>query len=316
MVAIAVACAALPGCGATSTADRVIVRVGRHSIVLAAIDHQLAVLAPGRSSQSIRRDPALKRRALESLIASRWVIGEAVDRGVAPAAQAIERRLAAKEASAFPGGDAELSAFLKASGQSMSDLRRTAEIDLARAALRSIALKGVRYPGKAEVESYYRTHRRRYALPPRRQIWITNRKSAAAIERLKRKVARARSFAPFSQPETVPQTPRALAARGAVGRAIFATRPNVLVGPLKHRVDYYAFEVKRVLPATHTPLAHLEASIQRRLDTEARRRALATFLARWRAKWRAKTDCRSAYVVPGCRQYGGPVEDQSLFELR
>lgn len=295
------------GCGGSGS-GQAIARVGASAITRSALDHEIVVLAAGRTAAGTGQSGAAARRqALEALILSRWVMEEAASRRLEPVAQAIHRRVQRREASSFPGGDAEVRAFLQAAGQTRVDLEHEAAMEIAVEALRSAALRAAPAVTEAQARRFYLAHRQRYAVPLRREIRIANRKTPQAAEGIRREVAAGRAFAALSRPEMVvlPWRPGETYARPTLDRAIARGRLHALLGPVKQRVDYFMFEVRRVLPATFESFAHVRPQIVQELADEARRRALAAFVEAWTSRWRARTDCRPGYVVQGCRQYPG-----------
>ncbi|HLM85436.1 MAG TPA: peptidylprolyl isomerase [Solirubrobacteraceae bacterium] len=300
-------------CGST-VADDAVAQVGGATITGGALRHRVAVLAAGHSVDTAgRRGRELTERALESLIGSQWVIGEAADRGVGPSAKEVRRYIQSKDVSSFSGGAAELSRFLKVAGETIADLELEARTELAAAKLRSLVLASTPAVSEAQVLGYYRTHKRQYAVPARREIQITSRKTAREANRLMREVAAGRRFTDFSLRET-----RMLEGRhdAVLDGAIFAAKPGVLVGPVKPTVDYFVFEVTRALPASERTFAQVRGSIYHQLTEAARRRALTDFIANWRARWRARTDCRPGYVVQKCRQHAGPAAPEDPLDFR
>jgi foldase protein PrsA len=290
----------------------VVVRVGQAAIAGATVEHWLSVMAGGRvvGNPLSRRDRTLRRQALMSLISSEWLIGEAAEEGLRSSAQEIAHRLEERKNASSPNGEAEFHEYLKQTGQTVSDLMFEARAELASAKLRQ-ALAG-REPKvtQAQVAAYYSRHRQRFAIPERREVEITNRKSEAEADKIKLEVASGRSFASLAQRESSERSPNIdNPSRGSdarLERAIFSARPNVLTGPVKQHVDYYLFEVKRIAAGSERPLAQVEGSIVEQLTVERQRRALAAFVETWRTKWTARTSCRGGYVVEGCEQYRGP----------
>jgi hypothetical protein len=268
----------------------------------------MAVLTVGRPvDPSTQHYRALEGQALQDLIALYWVIGEAAARGVAPSDREVLQRLRQKEAYSFPAGVQELRAFLTAAGQTVADLEYEARTELASAKLTAIALKAVSGATPTEAIKYYRAHAQQYAIPLRRDVLITNRKSAAEASRLKAEAQGQKGFAPSAQRETVelPSSPHGHYGRHILDRAIAMATPGRLSGPVKERVDYFIFVVTRVLPPAHRTFSEVEGSIESQLTGEARHRALASFVAAFRRKWRASTSCLSGYVVQKCRHYAG-----------
>jgi foldase protein PrsA len=294
----------LGACGATSQ-DSPAVQVGGTAIAPATVDHWASVMAAG--SPSARQARALRERALELLLSARWAIGEAASRGVAASGAEVRRRVAQRNKSSFPGGAAELHGFLKATGMTIEDQELEAKAELASSKLRQLILNSVPQVSDAEIAAYYERHNERFAVPERRTLLNTNRKSAAGAEQVKREVAAGKSFATLAFPETVQlsHTLRAFRPKSHLEVVMLEAKPHVLVGPVRRRVDYFVFEVVKIVPAGHLTLAHARATISRDLIDARRRAALTKAVHAWRTAWVARTDCRRGYVVQKCRQYKG-----------
>jgi hypothetical protein len=280
---------------------------------MSTVDHWTSIMAGGRAaSASSSRRQALKEQALSFLIGSRWVIGEAAAQGLTMSDQEIARQVAQKESASFPGGKAELREYLHATGQRVADIVFEAKVELGSAKIRQLLTKNEPDITFAEVARYYTRNRQRFAIPRRREIEITNRKGAAEAAAIRSEVASGRSFARVSRREWVEwaSEPRSGATRGtrkqgALEKAIFSARPDVLTGPVKQGVDYFLFEVKQITGGSYEPLSQVRSAIFTRLTTERQRRAIARFIRAWRRTWIAETDCRAGYVVQKCRQYKG-----------
>jgi foldase protein PrsA len=316
-LAVLLAASCLGGCR-SSPAD-VVVRVGNAGITRSSLEHWISVMAVGRKINST--DPryrTLEQQALQFLVSSRRLIGEAARQGLGVSEREVKQRADAREAAAFSGGQAEFAAFLKASGQTLADVDLEARSELASEKLRRTIVSGIRAVTQAQAAGYYKQHLQEFLIPEVREVRISNRKTAAAALALKREVAAGTSFAARSQRETLQRSSGGVPGEGhPLTRAIYAARPNVLSGPVKERVDYYyVFEVKRALPATRRTFAEVRQAIIRRLTAQRRRRALANFASAIRARWAAKTSCRPGYVVPGCRQYEGPAVAEDQLEVK
>lgn len=310
-LAILAAGAASAGCGGGAP---LAVRIDGRGISRAAVERWATVLGGGR-----RADPhgaagrALRRRALEYLITSEWLIHEAADRGRSASARAIQRRVASTDG-AYPGGNAELNQFLASTGETTADLRHEAAAQLAAAQLRHSALAQASAVTAQDVRRYYSTHERLYEIPERRSVRITNRKSAKAADAVLREVRTGARFAAKAELEVKYMT--ADSGYPALDRAIAAARPHALTGPVKGRVDYYVFELLRVIPARVRTLREMEGPIRSHLTAERRTRALASFIAAWWSRWRARTMCSAGFVVQQCRNYRGPRTPEAASALQ
>jgi foldase protein PrsA len=301
-------------CG-TASPDSPAVQVGSTTIAPATVDHWASVMAAG--SPSARQARALRERALGLLISAQWAIGEASRRGVPVSGAEVRRRVAQRQKSSFPGGAAELHGFLKATGMTIADQELEAKAELASSKLQRVIQDSVPEVTAAEIAAYYERHSERFAVPESRTLLNTNRKSAAAAEQVKREVAGGKSFATLALPETVQlsHTLRAFRPKSHLEVVMLEAKPHVLIGPVRRRVDYFVFEVEKIVPAGHLTLAQAGATIRGDLMGARRRQALAKAVHAWRTAWAARTDCRRGYVVQKCRQYEGAIspEDQLAF---
>ena len=308
--------ASLAACG-SSSGERVVVRIAGVPITAATVDHWTSVVGGGSSETA--HLPALRRQALALLISAQWEIGEAARKGVPIADAQMRRRVAQKQKSLFPGGVAELRDFLEATGQTAADLQHEAKAELAAQRLHDVTVERVSAASRAEIVAYYKRHRERFTIPERRELMNTNRKSAAAALQAKREVAAGKSFASLAFfPETVSlsRTLRAFRPRSHLEVVMLNAPRHVLIGPVRRRVDYFIFEVEKIIPGRHLSLGEVQAKIKRTLMNAGRHKALVDAVARWRTVWTAKTDCSRGYVVQKCRQYSGARAPEDRLRFR
>ena len=304
------AVAGLLACGAAGR-DGIVARVGEATITSGAVDHWMTALAEGRPPSSATARKALREQALDFLISSDWLLGQATAEGLKPSETQVQRQLALQRSASFPGGQPEMNEFLKATGRSHADLVLQARAELAAAKLRQAAASRQQPVTEGEVARFYARHRELFTIPERRTIQFTNRKRAATALALKREIlAGRRRFSSLAVWMTLPLTPLSYSPKlgrdSTLARAVHSARPNVLLGPVVvNDVDHYIFEVKSITPARVRPLSQVRGSIVRRLAAESQRRALAAFVEAWRRRWTALTTCSPGYVVQKCRQYSG-----------
>jgi foldase protein PrsA len=311
-VAFAITAAGAIAACAGSGHDKVVARVDQVPITSQTVQHWMVAMAGGRLPQRPSERRKLRQEALDFLITSQWLLGEASTESIGLTQREVERRFAQQRDIAFPGGSQEMRAFLKASGESVSDMLFQARAELAASKLRTAASGPKPSPTHAEIAKYYQRHRSSFEIPERRTVEIINRKSEAAALALKRKVAAGRSFTHFvEQRGPIPLSPESYSpSRGSDAifpRAVHLAPLNRVMGPvLVHKVDHYLFRVTDVVRAREQPLAQVEGAIRRQLAADQLRRTLAAFVAAWRTRWIAQTTCSAGYVVQKCRQYRGP----------
>jgi hypothetical protein len=283
------------GC-AGSSSNRVVATVGRHPITAAVLAQWPSALSVVPLAQMpVGRRTALERQALSFLIVSYWAIGQAERLGIDPSASEVAQQAARSGGAAPPDG------------------RLRAMAELALAGIRRVALGDEPPVMPADVADYYAHNLRRFATPERREALITNRKHAAEVGALRREIARGTSFATESQPITIERLHGVRP--NTLERAIYAAPLHVLIGPVKQRVDYYLFEVKRIEPASVRALAEVSGAISSQLESDAHRRALTKFARAWSRTWTARTDCSPGYVVAQCRQYRGRRPSEAALSL-
>jgi hypothetical protein len=307
------------GSGSDRAPSVAAVRVGHVAIATPTVDHWVSVLAAGRSpSPGTPRYRTLRSRAVTFLIASQWLIGEATDRGVAVSDREVKRGFREREIASFPGGSSELRDFVHATGETVADIEFEVKARLALARLRRLVASSAPPVTSAQVAKYYTHYRRRFEVPEQREVWITNTKTSAAAHDVKRRAAADKSFASVAQPENfgIAHDAETQRRRGPLQEAIASARLNELSGPVHDRVDYFVFEVKKIVPAHHKPLSRVASVIAKQLTRERRRKALAAFNVSWATKWTALTDCRRGYIVAPCRQYQGPKKLELGFGVR
>lgn len=322
--------ACLVACGAGGARDSVVVRVGRSAITSGTLADWMSAMAPEhvvpdppRFTACIARQRALtlqpitaeleaecrqqyqtlRQQALDFLISSAWLIGEAADQGLAVSDQEVQRRLEEE------GGP---------DGESVADVKVKIMAELAAARLRQTLKRTEPKITPALIARYYAQHIEDFERRERRYFDIVERlPSSAAARGVMREVAMGRSLSTMALHEWLDRKNIAdvLPLKKAIVRAIFAAKPHVLIGPTPLNERYAVFEVTRVIPAVVRPLAQVRNAIEKQLADEQERGVLAGFIRTWRAKWIARTDCRPGYVVQKCRQGGGAraLEDPYTF---
>jgi hypothetical protein len=295
----------LGGCGGQSH-GKLAVRVGATALTTTAVEHWVSVLAGGRASAHQKQ--TLSLRALQVLISDAWLIEGAKQHGAAITTAAIRGQMASRRSAEFTGGEAEANEFLKATGQDTAGLELEARAELAAAALRHSVLAAVPRVTNAQIRSYYSSHIPQFVVPERREMQITNRKSAAAAESVRREVEAGRSFDSLSLPESmqISRTNKQYEPASHLEEVEAGAKQHTLIGPVRRRVDYFILEVVQIIPARQLTLGEARNSIEQKLQHERSTRALAAAVAAWRTEWTAKTDCSPGYVVQKCAHYTGP----------
>jgi foldase protein PrsA len=313
---IAIAAAALlmvggvAGCGG-STPSAVVVRVGDALIDRAAVDHWARAITRGSSagvsSTGVRFTP--REQALDFLISSDWLIGEAAEQRLAVSDRAIEHALEERIGSS-PSGNADFQKELSFTGQTVSDVRLEAKTALAAAMLRETLSKRVPKVTRSAVADFYRRQRLLFRRDRRVVDLIEGIESPDAAIALGREIGAGSRFTTRAVRETVPRPPLIEAERREnrkLVRAIFATRLGKIGDPVSYDTRWVLLVVRAEIPGSTKRFAEVETEIARYLSERRRHAIIAKFLEAYRAEWTARTSCRAGFVVQKCSQYRGPA---------
>jgi parvulin-like peptidyl-prolyl isomerase len=295
--------------GGGSDATQVVVSVGSRRITVGMVAHMMRVrghIHAGLASVGLRS------AALDELITAEWLLGEAATLGIAPTVNAVNAQLAREQETSFPTQQ-QFAAYLKASGQTLVDLRRLVASRLAEESLRTYIAKNTPGVTAGAVGEFYARHRKMFHMPEHRDIQAIRTWTKSQILAAKHEIEHGESFGKVAERISIdrPSNEHGGATKGIVpgqeergfDQAIFSSRPHVLVGPLHLRKRYYIFEVTRIEPGHQEPLTHVRSKIERLLPQRSRVDALSSFIASWRIAWRAKTHCDVRYLTQKCANF-------------
>jgi PPIC-type PPIASE domain len=298
-------CAALAGCGATSSPS--VVRIGHAAIGKLSVEHWTALIAGGAivGGPSSDSHGSPRQQALALLISVSWLSGEAKRSGSSLARRRLSE-LADEQREFAASGETLADLELEAAARwGAALLKRQLEDAAERRARAAVTQSAVATAYHAQIASYRRRERRRYDL-------IESISTKAEGVKLARRLGAGRRFAVRASKELPfrPSSYRDLQGQAVVYRAVFSARVGVLIGPLPLKGRWALFVLRKIEPARVQSLAEVHPAIERRLLVDAKQRAMAQLIADYRRRWRAQTDCRPRYVVQKCRQYAGKEQPE------
>ena len=305
-LAAAVLLLAAGGCGSGG----VVARVGGAEIHQPDVAHWARAIEHGSTLGGVpaQLDDGPRKRALEFLISSRWLIRQAAALGVSPSKVAVEHVLSERRVA---NGTDEFAKTLSETGQTVDDVRLEIATELAGAAIdRKLAARAANVPS-AEVDKYYERNRKQFAIPETRVVDLIEQMSSSAAARAT--LARVGGGPRFTRAGRREALQRGrIATAGLLGKAafvhaIFTARVGVVSPPMSLDHGWSVFVVRRIVPPVPVPLADVRGEIVKRLLTERLRGLRGEFLSGYQAHWRARTSCARGYVVPECRQFRGPL---------
>jgi hypothetical protein len=287
----------LAACGGSSERETV-ASVGAVAISQAQLSHWAAI----SKHASHRSAAAARAHALNYLLVSAWIRGEARRRGVAVSAGAVENNLNVQSGTTV-GGRQAFEAALSASRETRADAKSRIETELLyRGIERQVTARA--QVSRAAMVAYYRRHRRRFLIPERR-FFLSD--SQTDIHRIARDHARILAGGPFPK-QTLHE---ALSKneindggsrRRKIHRAIFAAPVGKLIGPFHNEpIEFYTLvEVTRILPARYETFMRAKGQIEHELKVAAEQKALQGFRDTWQMRWGMLTHCRQSEAAPAC----------------
>jgi hypothetical protein len=316
-VGVLLAAMGAAGC-ASKRSNPVVVRVGSVAIDKATVDHWTRAIELGSTVEGALgwMGSTPRKKALEFLISADWAIGAAAERGLEVTSGAIARGVEGRIAAA-PHGRAEFEEEISATGQTLADVEFEVKAALAASALRRSPMQRSAPVTPAQVAAYYKRHLQSFRIPERRLVdlieYIDGYARAVALGK---RLGAGERFAKRGMRELVArQTPYEDAHRenGRMVRAIFATPPGRIGGPVIFHGKWVLLVVRRLVPGRIKPFESVRAVIAEGLSAGRQRRALTSFLDAYQHEWRAKTYCDADYIVQRCSEYRGrPVPADAL----
>jgi foldase protein PrsA len=282
-------------------------------------------------SQCASRYAALKRQALEFLISTQWIVGEADELGVtlSPAELRQQVHLFESHQASTPQ---EFSEFLNRTGETAPDVILQAKVAGLTPKLPQKVERDSGPVPHAQVLNYYRDNPQRFRVPEKRDIKIVRLVSETAAQRTEREIQTGTTFATIARRLALAEreiqlgrvhatqveeasyaqpidthaglllglTPGFFSEK-TINDAIFTAPLDVLRGPVRISLGYYIFEVKKIRSAHLRPFSQVQGEIAQELTARRRQQALRIYRDQFRSRWIARTDCRAGYVVASCR---------------
>jgi hypothetical protein len=309
--------AALTGCGtasvgSSSSSGELVARIGGTAIDRGEVDHWARAIERGSSVGTAlgKISGAPREKALEFLISSGWILGEAQERGLSISSGAVERGLREKIAAA-PNGRSEFEEEIAWTRQKLADVKLEVRSVLAAAKLRDAAAERAPAATGAEVMSYYAHHRQSFYLPERRVVYLLE-----GIRGYTHALALASKVRPgtrLSRPwfrEIVSKTP-GTGDREKLVHMIYATAQGRVTRPAMFNGGWVLAVARKLIPAGIQPLTLVRGEVSKAVAAQHRERALRRFADAFARKWSARTSCSPAYVIQKCAQYRGTLTQEN-----
>jgi foldase protein PrsA len=273
--------------------------------------------------QGIQKVPApddpqyatIRDTAMSNLITSRWIAGEAEDRGISVSDTEIESYIKQQF-----GGQFEQAA--KQAGFTQDEAREQVSLILLGQELQK-AVVGTGQPSVPQdlVQRFYDANKAQFTQPETRDVREIVNKDQAKVEQAKALLEKDNSPASWKKVAAKFSTDKATKSNGGLRKAvaqgqsepaldeqIFSAPTGVLVGPFKGQAGYYLIEVEKVTPESVTPLAEIESQIKQQLAQGLQQEVASRAQQTITDKWTDRTFCATGYVVQQCSNFTAPQQ--------
>ena len=261
----------------------------------------------------------LKDTAIANLLTSRWIAGEAEDRGITASDTDIDTWI--KE---NIGGPSQFQQAAKQAGFTEDEAREQARIIVLSQELQKEVIPS-KPPSVSEelVRDFYEANKSQFTQPETRDVREIVNKDKAKVEQAKAILEKDDSDASWKKVAAKYSTDKATKSNGglregvaqgqsepALDEQIFAdtTTTGELAGPFEGQAGWYLIEVEKVTPETVTPLDKLAEQIKQQLAQGEQQQVAATAQKSITDKWTSRTFCASGYVVQQCSNYMAPAQ--------
>jgi parvulin-like peptidyl-prolyl isomerase len=254
----------------------------------------------------------LRDAAVSDLLTTRWVRGEAQERGITVS-------------------DSEVSTYIAKNFGKPAQFKKLAEqasftVAQARARVKDVILPSQEIQKQvlpqnpsipdSTVSAFYQANKVQFSVAESRDVRQILNKDEAKVQQAKALLEKDDSPANWKKvaakysTDTATKDSGGLRSGVAKGQSdpvledqIFSASQGQLVGPFKAQAGFYVIEVEKITPAQTTPLSKASAQIKQQLVQGKQQELAQNFQQDFLAKWTARTFCADGYVVDRCANF-------------
>jgi parvulin-like peptidyl-prolyl isomerase len=266
----------------------------------------------------------LRTGAMNDLLDSVWIQGEAADMGVTTTPNEIDSLLKQTISQNFKT-QAEFENFRKQSHFTQADIRTRIKLQILSNKIQQQVLHSLAPVTDSQISDYYNAAKSQFEQPATRDIRLVLNKDQAKVNQAKALLEKDSSDASWKKVAAQFSTDPASKSNGGLRPSItqglleapldgdvFAAPQGQIEGPVHTPLGYYVFEVEKVTPAKTLPLNKSTSDqIRSQLSQQAQQNAFSTFVDDFGSKWRARTFCASGYLIDRCNNFPGNAHPAS-----
>jgi parvulin-like peptidyl-prolyl isomerase len=267
-----------------------------------------------------------KEQALSDLILSRWIQGEAADRGITVSDREVEQRLEQIKEQNF-GSEKEFQRFLDQSGFTPEEALDRVRLTLLGERIQEELVTGAEAVAQEDIETVYEQQTSQFQQAESRDVRVIVNKSEQEVEQAKAELEEDDSPENWERVAKEFSTDDATKDSGglregvvegegdeAFDEAVFGAEEGELVGPFETEDGFNLIQVVKVQPAETTPLSEASKQIEQQLQSAQGQAVLDAFEEDLTAKWSERTFCATDFVVENCENFEGAATDSCTLD--
>jgi foldase protein PrsA len=261
----------------------------------------------------------LSDAAVSDLILTRWVLGEAEERGIEVSEREIDEELQSVIKQQF-GSQKAFDKFLDQSGFTLDEARQRIKLQLVSQRIQSDVLPKEPEITSDEIKTYYDANKSQFETPETRDVRVVLTKTEADADKALAELQQddsPKSWAAVTKKYSIDEATkdtgglRQQVVQGqsepALDKELYESQQGELVGPFKANAGYYVIQVESINPAATTSLDDATDDIKQALVSARQNQVAQNFQDDFSAKWRSRTYCAEGYRIDRCANSEAPA---------
>ncbi|MDP9228340.1 MAG: peptidyl-prolyl cis-trans isomerase, partial [Actinomycetota bacterium] len=271
---------------------------------------------------------ALRDQALNDVLDTAWILGEAERQGVEVSDREVEQQFAQTKAQNFQS-EQEYQDFLEQSGFTQEDVDQRVRLQALSTKIQEKVTGEPTAASEDDARKFYEANEEQFQQPESRNIRIVLNQDQAAVEDAAAQLKQDNSPENWAKIASAASTDEASKSDGGVRDSvtpgtfqgdldtqIFDAAEGEVIGPVQTPEGFYVFQVDTVIPPATTSFDDARAQIDEQLSGLAQQEVFSAFLTDYRDRWIQLTVCGEDYLVERCDNFTGstapPCPDPSL----
>lgn len=274
----------------------------------------------------------LEKTALEEVLDSIWIQGQAEEMGISVTPKEVTKELAKLKKQNFKT-EKQYREFLAKAHYTQADVLERVKVGMLSTQIQKQVTEEAPQPSKREIENYYEAAKSsQFTTPESRDIRVIKNKDKAKVEAAKAALEKDDSVKSWEKVAKKYSTDTTKGNGGLqsgvseeilgepLGAAAFAADQGEIEGPLKEEKTYTVFEVMKITPEKVQSFDEAKAQISTQLAEQAQQKAFAAFLRGYGSRWKSRTFCASGYTdkTEHCSNFKGtgrpPETNEACYE--